>query len=298
MKPIILDTVNLEASNLKLRHTLTKYNHVNADIQKLCSTQTTISSTFLHPVMKNSNILAEAMNNLHAYVQNSIHAYREVDQRIQQKSKQLDANVSNRSSKFFDWKPSGSFKFDHDFSLKKGVTLGGTLKGALEFHGWTTTNSIKKGNTSLVGALQVGNAKISGDVKATLFKEGKFDPYITAGISASGSLLSGSALWKYEKEHFGVEASGKVEVGAIRGEANMVISKDEISAKANWSVAAVRGEVKGGINIFGFRVDATLGGEVLGVGGGAEFKKETNSFEIGGKLSFIFGLDFKIKISH
>ncbi len=145
-------------------------------------------------------------------------------------------------------------------------------------------------------AIQVGNVDVSGKVQAKLFDEQRFDPQVQAEMSAKASLIHGliERTWHNEVMDMGLNMSGDVGVAEAKGKA--VISKDEITLKGEVGVAALQGEVQGTIEFFGATITVTAEGEVGGVGIGSEFSASSNSMEIGGKFSCLFGGGMNIKI--
>ena len=94
------------------------------------------------------------------------------------------------------------------------------------------------------------------------------------------------------------QGSGAVGIGVVKGEVKTVISKEEITVKANVGAAAIQGEVKGKISIFGCTITLTGIGEVGSIGAGVEFSSKTGEIEFGGKASFLAGLGFKVNIDY
>lgn len=146
--------------------------------------------------------------------------------------------------------------------------------------------------------ISLGHAQISADAKASLFQNGKIQPNLQFTAALSGALLQGSAFARIGNDY--VNASGEVNVGVgvVSANAKAVINKDEIALKADVGVAAVKGQAKGVISIFGFTITATGTGELGAIGAGAEFSSKKGEFEVGGKASFLAGLGFKIKVNY
>jgi hypothetical protein len=137
----------------------------------------------------------------------------------------------------------------------------------------------------------------SAEAKFTLFDDGKFDPNVSAEVAASASVLNGEAEAKFGTEDYNVHVAGEGDVLTAEAKANFELGADGVGAEAEVGAAVAKGEVSGGFTLFGIKVDLTAEGEVLGVGAGASFHVEEDSFELGGKLSFLAGLGLNLKIS-
>ena len=157
-----------------------------------------------------------------------------------------------------------------------------------------------KGSSGIAsGGYEVDVATVSAESEATLnlMHNGEFNPQIGLGVKAEAKGVSGSLNGQLGSDDFGAHAKVDGVVGKAEAEAKFAVSKDGISGKAEVGAAALSGKGTVGLNIFGLKIDATVKGELGAVGAGAEFGVNDNSFEVGGKLSFLAGLGLKIKVS-
>lgn len=146
--------------------------------------------------------------------------------------------------------------------------------------------------------VQVGSVDVSVDAKATLFKDGKIHPSLFLEANANAAIAQVGIFAKIGNDYLSAQGDANVKVGCASAEAKAVINRDELTMKASVGAAAIRGEVKGTINIFGVKISATGIGEVGSVGASAEFSSKKGEFEIGTKASFLAGLGFKIRVTY
>lgn len=148
------------------------------------------------------------------------------------------------------------------------------------------------------GSVAFGHAKLSADAKASLYKDKKFQPHVELKAGAEAALAAVRGALRIGNEYLHADGEVDVGIGAVSGEAKAVISKEEFTLKAEAGAAAVKGEVKGGITIFGITIQAIGTAEIGAVGAGVEFSSKKGEFSIGGKASLLAGLGFKIKVTY
>ncbi len=203
---------------------------------------------------------------------------------------------------------SGELHGESDFF---GHDTAGTLTGELFYGEYSAKNKMsfklkdEKGNWDLksfglvstlkaTGALAKGEAKgnigrlsgamegslltgaVSGEVKATIFDDGEFNPSIKAGAKGSVSAAKGSAEVSYGDKNYDVH--GSVDGDLLHAEAEAeagigYLGKDKdgnsqygVSAKAGAMASAAEGKVKGGFTLFGIKVNAGVKGYAGAVG--------------------------------
>lgn len=144
----------------------------------------------------------------------------------------------------------------------------------------------------------VGKAETSLDAKFSLFDKKKFLPSLLLQAEGSAKLAEVKALLNLGNKYLSATGEIAVAVGAISGSAEAIINKEEVSVKAEVGAAAVRGEVKGAISIFGIKISAVGIGEVGAIGAGVGFSSKKGEFEFGGKASLLAGLGFKLKVTY
>lgn len=145
--------------------------------------------------------------------------------------------------------------------------------------------------------LKVGSANISGDAKLLLFQNGKFNPALSMAANVNAVLAEAKGSLRIGNDYINAQGEASVGVGVVRAGAKAVINKEELTLKAEVGAAAVKGKVSGSFSLFGMKITATASGELASVGAGAQFSSKSKEIEFGGKLSFIAGLGFKIKIN-
>lgn len=148
------------------------------------------------------------------------------------------------------------------------------------------------------GEVGVGSGSLSLDAKALLFKNGKFNPQLYLEGDVSATLAQARMYANIGNDYLSVQGEGNLKVGCASAQAKAVISRDEVTLKAEVGAAAVRGEVKGTLSIFGVKITATGIGEVGSVGASAEFSSKKGELEFGTKASLFAGLGFKIRVTY
>lgn len=156
----------------------------------------------------------------------------------------------------------------------------------------------------------VGNAAVSGTLGASLMKDGKFSPNISAGVKGEVSAVSGKIGTQFGTENFNhhMQASGKLLAAEAEAKAaaGKITWKDEATGQevSGWGAEAsagaeayvAQGSVSGGFTLFGVKIDASLSGKAGGVGAKAGGRVHTGgaSGEIG--LGLGVGLGLKVNI--
>lgn len=189
-----------------------------------------------------------------------------------------------------------SYRDDHSIIdiLQHGI-CGGIYAGFTGFKGQAGLNyKYAQANT----ALAFGKAYTSLDAKVSLFDKNKFSPSLQLQAEGSAMLAQAKAMINLGNAYVSATGEAAVAVGAISGSAKAIISKEEVSVKAEVGAAAVRGEVKGTISIFGIKISAVGIGELGAAGAGIAFSSKKGEFEFGGKASLLAGLGFKIKVTY
>lgn len=193
----------------------------------------------------------------------------------------------------FNSKKETSIDFDLEEEANIGLNANLGLEGYLAQFGVEDKYGLLR-NSATVG---VGVASIGAGMGCVLFEDGKLDPNINVGANAEVKGITGEIKSQFGNEDYNIHSTASGAVGSATAEVQGVISLDEISAKAEVGAAVLEGEVETGFKIFGVNFDLTTSGEFMAVGAGAEFKVETSSIELGGKLSALAGLGLNLKIS-
>lgn len=176
--------------------------------------------------------------------------------------------------------------------LKGGVALAGSL--SFDLAGASMQNKV--GGLSVKGNVSVGHAELSGKVRVALKKDDVFDPSINIKVGAEAALAQGIAKISFANDLFTANATASGELGSAEAKGKVSISKKGVNVEGEVGVAAAKGKLTGSFKIFGIKFTATAHGEAGALGVGGKFQAEDSSFEVGAKLSCIFGGGFNFKI--
>lgn len=147
------------------------------------------------------------------------------------------------------------------------------------------------------------NAKIlsgavKGSVAARIWKKKKFDPRVVLRAEATASLLTASTSARLGNQHVYATARSEGSVGTAYANCKTVLSKKEQTFEAGVGVAALRGETRCCLNVFGVKVILTAEGSIGSAEANFSYSHKSREWEIGSKLGFIAGLGFKVKVSY
>lgn len=207
-----------------------------------------------------------------------------------------DAGIKSRVSwKFKDKDGNWDFK---SFGLSTDAKASGAIaKGEAEgnigaMHG-------KVSGKALTGA-------IKGEAKATLWDDGEFNPSLTLGAKAEGSVLQGEAEAGFGTDQSGIYAKADGDILHAEAEAKTGIGylgKDDdgdalygASAEASAMASVAQGKVKGGITIWGIDIDVGVKGYAVsaGVEAGGSITTEGVTASFSGALGLGAGLDISV----
>ncbi len=147
-------------------------------------------------------------------------------------------------------------------------------------------------------------AAASGEVKATLWDDGKFNPSLYAGIKAEASVLQGSADVGLGTDQFGVyaKASGDVlhaEAEAKAGIGYVRTGKDTkaygVSAEASAMASIAQGKASAGFSLFG--IDIGIGAKGYAGAAGVEIGGSITTSGVKGNFGGALGLGAGLEIS-
>lgn len=138
----------------------------------------------------------------------------------------------------------------------------------------------------------VGDVYAKGEAKASLMKDGVLDPEIELSAGVGASVLSGKASTKLGTDDVNANLEAKGEVLTASASASAGISSDGVHAKASAEAYAAKGEINGGIEIFGVKFGLGVEGKAGGAGASAGGSISTTSVsgEIGAGLGLGIGL--------
>ena len=172
------------------------------------------------------------------------------------------------------------------WDLSKGE-IGATTGLTAEAYALQVEGGYKGKYGELTSKGTVGGASVKGEIGATLFSKGKFDPQLYAKLKGeayvyrsevSGRLGTEDLNLYAKKEMTALGAEGDVKFGYIRDDDG----NKKLAAKAGGEAYLAKGKISGGINILGIKIGAT--GEVMvGVNGtvGGEVGTDSAQGEIG-----------------
>lgn len=190
-------------------------------------------------------------------------------------------------------------KIENSFSgdFKKG-DVGVGVKASAGISGVRVSNEGSAGVAYGKYDVQVGTVSGEAEAKVNIINDGKIKPEVAVSAKAEGKLLSGELEGGLGNDDFNVHAKGEGAIGTAKAEGKLAFSaKEGISGKGEVGAAVFSGKATAGFTILGVKIDASVKGEALAVGAEAEFGASSNSFELGGKLSFLAGIGLKIKVS-
>ena len=156
---------------------------------------------------------------------------------------------------------------------------------------------------------KVLDGSVKGEIGASLFNDGKLSPQIYGKAEAEVSALSGEAKLqiggdennihaKADGTVFGAEADARIGAGMIpvKGKDGQEHLQPGVEMSAGAEAYVFKGEVSGGLNIFGVDIDIGLEGKAFGVGANAGYTVTGSSAEgeIGGSLFLGGTIKFKI----
>ncbi len=191
----------------------------------------------------------------------------------------LDASVKN-SGKIEKDMEGGNIKFE--YQTRNDIT-GLSIDGKSKF-------GMYEGETQI----DMLTGSVKGEVYASLFDEGKFSPGIGVAGSIGGSLFSVkhesrvgnedvNAYVKGEGKVLAAEVSGEVGAGKIKGKDGDYVFG--VSAKGEAGAYLAKGEVKGGFELFGIKIEASAKGSIgLGVEGSAGITSDGAELGIGAAI--------------
>ncbi len=207
-----------------------------------------------------------------------------------------EASIKNKMSwKFKDKDGKWDYK---SFGLSTEAKATGALaKGTAEGN-WGYLHGKVEGS-ALTGS-------VSGEAKATLWDDGKFNPSLFIGAKAEGSVLQGKAEAGFGNDQYGVyvkadgdllhaEAEAKAGVGYIGADKNGN-AQYGAAAKVSAMASVAQGKVKGGITIFGIDIDVGVKGYAgaAGVEAGATVTTNGVTGNFSGALGLGAGLDISV----
>ncbi|MBR4858864.1 MAG: hypothetical protein IKU08_06730 [Clostridia bacterium] len=178
-------------------------------------------------------------------------------------------------------------------AFASGAVAAGEIEGNLGYlHG-------KASGKALTGSVE-GNANF------TIFDDGKFNPSVSVGAKASGSVLQGEAEAGFGTDQYGIY--GKAEGDLLHAEAEAkagigYIGTDKkgnsiygASAEASAMASVAQGEVKGGITLFGIDIDVGMKGYAVaaGVEAGGSISTKGVKANLSGALGLGAGLDIEV----
>lgn len=188
------------------------------------------------------------------------------------------------------------FENSADWNVKKG-NIGVGVKGTASASLFQNENEGRVGIAKGGYEVKVGTAEAEGKATLNVISSGEFNPKLEASAKVEAQGISGKIEGSLGSDDLNIHLKGQGTVGKAEAEAKIAISKDGIGGKAEVGAAALSGKATVGFNILGLKIDASIKGEAGAIGAGAEFGVSDQSFEIGGKLSFLAGLGLKIKVS-
>lgn len=165
------------------------------------------------------------------------------------------------------------------------------------------------GETKATIAGIVGNVAVSGNVNASLMKNGKLAPSIGIEGKAEASVVKGEFGIKHGSdkndvhlklagEGLAAEASAKANFGKIESEDSdgNRVTKYGWETRVGAEAYLAKGKIEGGFKFCGIKVDLSVGGKLGGAGArlGGSITNSSASGEIG--LGFVAGLGINVNV--
>lgn len=206
---------------------------------------------------------------------------------------------------------SGEYNQGAKLSIKGGDKLNAywNAEAKGEFDCAKLSGKYENGLYKAEGNVKCGEAVASGEVRASLFKDGEFVPQLALGGKLKGSALSGQVEDRFGNDQYNVhrKASGDLLTGELKAEASAgkLVEKDEnghtkisygAKAEAGGEAYLAKGEVSAGFNFMGIKTDIKVGGGAGGAGLKAGGKVTTGGAS--GKLGagFLVGADVDVDV--
>ena len=191
-----------------------------------------------------------------------------------------------------------SLKPEAAFDLSKGNAYVG-VKGKAAGH---VAKGKAEGDWGLLhgeGEAAVISGAVEGELAASLFRDGRLDPSLKAAASAKASVLSGKSEARFGEEGNNVHVGAKGDVLTAHAGAEASFGKDGFGAKVEAGAYAAEGEVSGGIEFMGVKVDLIAKGKAGGAGIEAGFGASKGVIEgnLGAGLGLGAGVGFKVDFS-
>ncbi len=198
-------------------------------------------------------------------------------------------------------------KFGAEWDITKGNAgieasigaKGHIAKGKVEGH-----IGVASGEASVT----VGEGSVKGSVGASLFKDGKFTPQLTAEAKAEVVGIKGEVKGQIGNDEFNTHVKATGEVGVATAKAKAGIGKITITdesgnthtgfgaeGKVSAEAYAVKGKVSGGFTLFGIKIDASVEGKAGGAGVSAGGSVSTGG--VSGEIGAGLGLGLGVKVS-
>lgn len=193
-----------------------------------------------------------------------------------------------------------------EWSPEKG-NAGATIKGSASGSLFTGSMKAQNGLSSASGEIKVGNAAVSGEGKAQLFKDGKLSPEISAKVSGEVSAVKGKIETKTGTDDYNVHGKAEGELLGAKAEAKAGVGKitykdKEGNTKTGYGVEGsvgaeayvAQGKVSGGFTIAGIKIGVSVSGKAGGAGVSAGGRVTTGG--ISGEIGAGLGLGAGIKL--
>lgn len=179
---------------------------------------------------------------------------------------------------------------------KKSRYSYGSLNYNWAFKEWNQNYTRKYFHIGANASILDTNFKSS--VSARIWKNKKLNPRIVLKAEAHATLASVSANARIGTSKVYASARATGQVGVAYANCKAVLSKKEQSFEAGVGVAALKGETRCVLNVFGAKVTLTAQGSIGSAEANFSYRFSNREWEIGSKLGFIAGLGFKINVSY
>jgi hypothetical protein len=167
----------------------------------------------------------------------------------------------------------------------------------------------KKGNLSGSASAKILTGSAEGSISASLYKDGKLDPSLSAKLEAKGSLAEVEAKGQYGNDDTNLNVSAKGELGSAEAKAEVQLGrvesttasgkkKTELGIEGSVGAGAwlAKGSITGGASLLGLvDVNVTATGKAGGASIGASGSVTTGG--VSGKLDVGLGVGADVEVT-
>lgn len=280
---------------------------LRSDLQyQLLYTNSFANKQKIQELLKYEQELSNQLYHIKQYITKTVQDYENLEIDLQRKINILPRNTTLIKAHMPNHITMDSLGFNvgltHNISVTKDpksyLTEGIIAKIKADFYGLRYKFHKQSKYIKTQANLGFVTGEIDTNTKLVLYDENKFDPELHLSLTGEASLVSQNASLQVGNQYINAEIKEEVGLGVVYGEATAILKKEEVTMKAEVGAAALKGEILGGITLFGLKIKVSGSGELGALGAGIEFSSKENEFTFGGNASLIAGLGFKITVQY